>query len=404
MTKCLSIFLIFSFLFAPIYTLANEKQAKGLLEAAPQELPVYIFNNDSGDLLGILPVSDDFFLWVYAPNTKPHGTATTTYVSPYFNVTENNATTTEHIIANGTPIATIETVGGTPTIRYPYIDHLQSTSLVTDSSANIVEQVEYKAFGTIQLKTGSFKEQQKYTGHELDDYIPYTEYTYAKARYLNTDIGRFLSEDPAFLLVGDQNFQNKYNRTLEEFLKDPQGLNSYSYARNNPIVYVDEGGEFGALALAPFALLAPEILAGTAIVGAVGIIATGGYLLYKSNPWLEPNLVPDISGENGVPPPSNNNAPKWLKTAGKIVAGTTITTILYQTIKGISDEDVSSGRVYQNQSNSPNSRNNNGPYWTNTPNQNSGSIQVQSGSNRYQSILDQLSAILAQLQQLLLNN
>jgi len=176
MSRLISLLLIVTFLLSPFSVIAST-----ITPDSPQELPVYIFSNDSGDLLGILPVSENLFLWVYAPNTKPHGTATTTYVSPYFNTTENNATTTEHVIANGTPIATIETVGGTPTIRYPYIDHLQSTSLVTDSSGNTVEQIEYESYGTIVNRSGSFKEQQKYTGHELDDYIPYTEYTYAGA-------------------------------------------------------------------------------------------------------------------------------------------------------------------------------------------------------------------------------
>jgi len=56
-------------------------------------------------------------------------------------------------------------------------------------------------------------------------------------------VGRFLSKDPSFLLVGDQNFEKKYRRSLESFLSDPQELNSYSYVKNNPLRFTDPSGE-----------------------------------------------------------------------------------------------------------------------------------------------------------------
>jgi len=167
------------------------------------------------------------------------GAATTTYPTAFYNTDGNKKT--EHIFVNGVPAATVEKIGtGNPTIFWNSQDHLRSTSVVTDANAQIAESVEYYAFGSIKSNTGSHKEQRKYTGHEFDIL---SKYTYAQSRYLDTKIGRFLSEDPAFLLIGDPAFSDRYSRTLEQFLADPQLLNSYSYARNNPLKYTDPDGE-----------------------------------------------------------------------------------------------------------------------------------------------------------------
>jgi hypothetical protein len=50
------------------------------------------------------------------------------------------------------------------------------------------------------------------------------------SRYQNGSIGRFIGQDPKFI---DISFD----------LADPQKLNAYSYARNNPINYVDRDGK-----------------------------------------------------------------------------------------------------------------------------------------------------------------
>ena len=49
-----------------------------------------------------------------------------------------------------------------------------------------------------------------------------------QARSDNPCRGQFLSEDPVFL--GDQK---------QQVLTDPQSLNSYSYANDNPIIHSD---------------------------------------------------------------------------------------------------------------------------------------------------------------------
>lgn len=53
-------------------------------------------------------------------------------------------------------------------------------------------------------------------------------------RYYNGEIGRFISQDPAFW-----DFSH-----IQKQLVDPQSWNSYSYARNNPLKYNDPNGDF----------------------------------------------------------------------------------------------------------------------------------------------------------------
>jgi len=73
----------------------------------------------------------------------------------------------------------------------------------------------------------AFTEQRKFVGQEYD---PATDLNYLNARYYNSKIGRFTSEDPMFW-----NFD-------QAWLTDPQNQNSYAYARNNPIVGSDPSG------------------------------------------------------------------------------------------------------------------------------------------------------------------
>ena len=64
----------------------------------------------------------------------------------------------------------------------------------------------------------------KYTGKELDDS---TGLYFYEARYYDPDLGRFISAD-----------------TIVPSVTDPQALNRYSYARNNPILFTNPSGHF----------------------------------------------------------------------------------------------------------------------------------------------------------------
>jgi hypothetical protein len=52
-----------------------------------------------------------------------------------------------------------------------------------------------------------------------------------------------MSQDPMHLDIGDPKFEQRYNRILRGYLVDPQQMNSYGYARNNPLSNKDPNGE-----------------------------------------------------------------------------------------------------------------------------------------------------------------
>ena len=149
--------------------------------------------------------------------------------------------------------------GGTATY-YNHPDHLTGSNVVTDENGGLAQLVDYYPFGGIRLdeKTGTFDEQRKFTGHEYDED---TNLHYYVQRYYNQDVGRFTSQDPVFLEIGSKDFAKKLQGSafdsknvkndqelIERYLASPQGLNSYSYSLNNPLIYRDENGEIPALA------------------------------------------------------------------------------------------------------------------------------------------------------------
>ncbi len=294
MPRLFAIFLILTF-FAPSLSLAAEPPQP---QTDQTSAPVFLFTYDDDSILALTPLNKDYFLWVYFnPNytydangnltsrsdnfthtwdynnrltkvtitgaqtkTLTYGydssgtrvwdssktvgvanVATTTYPTPYYNT--DGTTQKEHIFLNGASVAEIEKVGSSTKLYFNAQDHLDSTRIVTDASGTIAESTDYEAFGKLKSDVGSHKEQRKFTGHEYDLQNP-TNYTYALARYLETNWGRFMSEDPGFLAIGDQQeTRAKAGKKLDQILANPQSQNSYSYVENNPIKFVDPTGQ-----------------------------------------------------------------------------------------------------------------------------------------------------------------
>ncbi len=167
-----------------------------------------------------------------------NGSSTTRYPNKLYNT--DGTKNVKHIYAGDQVIATLENT----TLQYVHTDHLTGSNAVTNTNAGTVQLMDYYPYGVMRIdwQGSTFDEQRKFTGHEIDRA---TNLTYANARYYKHTVGRFLSQDKVFLAVGDEErLKDGSGLTHRKYLADPQALNSYSYARNNPLKHVDKGGEF----------------------------------------------------------------------------------------------------------------------------------------------------------------
>jgi RHS repeat-associated protein len=141
----------------------------------------------------------------------------------------------EYIYGADGLLATIAAGEGT---RYITADHLGSPRIITTASGGVVNRHDYEPFGEelfvgmggrtsaqgYNSETDSLR--QKFTGKERDNE---TGLDYFGARYYASMQGRFTSSDPMLM---------DHKRVI-----DPQRINAYVYARNNPLKFIDPDGK-----------------------------------------------------------------------------------------------------------------------------------------------------------------
>lgn len=169
---------------------------------------------------------------------------TTTYVGGIY---ELSSTSTIKYVNAGPLLVAMLSSAGTTTYFLP--DHLGSTDLLVNSSLATVRSVRYMPFGGTFETSGTADNDHKFTGQRLDGS---TGLYYYGARYYDPLSGRFITPDSLL--------QDPY---------DPQLLNRYAYARNNPVRLLDPDGHAVALALLP---------AGAAVYGAEAAWSSRGDL------------------------------------------------------------------------------------------------------------------------------
>ena len=144
----------------------------------------------------------------------------TTYISKLYDFDSTTGVATKHIFAGGRRIASI-----TGSYAYYYHpDHLGSLNIATDVNGNNVQQVSYFPYGEVRTNYSpiGLDLPYKFTGKELDGE---TGLYYFGARYYDAGQGRFLTPD-----------------TIVQSPGNPQTLNRYAYAGNNPLAFVDPTG------------------------------------------------------------------------------------------------------------------------------------------------------------------
>ena len=159
--------------------------------------------------------------------------------------TTANATTVSVFVYDAAGMLTAEYGSGT---SYLTADHLGSKRVVTDPTGTPQKCYDYLPFGeeipnTIGGRTaltcyssGAYPgppdiETQKFTGKERDAFADGTaiKLDYFGARYFAGAQGRLTSPDAPF---------------NDQHPEDPQSWNLYTYARNNPLLYVDPSGAY----------------------------------------------------------------------------------------------------------------------------------------------------------------
>ncbi|MBO4807211.1 MAG: RHS repeat-associated core domain-containing protein [Paludibacteraceae bacterium] len=107
-------------------------------------------------------------------------------------------------------------------IRLYHVDHLGSTSLVTDIDGEITQHVAYIPYGEVfvEERNGSWNTPYLFNAKELDEE---TGLYYYGARYLDPTHAAWLSVDPMF----------------EKYV----GMTPYNYCAGNPVKLVDPDGE-----------------------------------------------------------------------------------------------------------------------------------------------------------------
>jgi RHS repeat-associated protein len=105
-------------------------------------------------------------------------------------------------------------------------NHINSSSVITDANGNVTARMVYLPFGELSQANSSGGDvvTSKFTGQEYDEELGLYYYG---ARYYDPAIGRFISAD-----------------SIVPSASDAQAFNRYTYARDNPIVYVDPTGHF----------------------------------------------------------------------------------------------------------------------------------------------------------------
>jgi RHS repeat-associated protein len=262
------------------------------------------------------------------------GTSTTTiYPFKWYSVASSTgtgakySTTTDYVFNGDALVSTIDqrlasgVATGTAQTHFIHPDHLGSTNVVTDASGTASQTLDFFPYGATRISSGQNTESRQFIGQFTDQ----SALSYLNARYYDNARGQFLTEDPAFLAVGDPaRLKQSTGQDQQTFLSDPQQMNSTSYGRDNPITNKDPKGNTYAQAIGLAPLLDIEALSGPVGWAAFGLtsVVAGAYVLSDLGQpnWETSQLV---SGQgNNTDPEFNGKFPEGMW--GRVIKATAV--------------------------------------------------------------------------------
>lgn len=140
--------------------------------------------------------------------------------SPIATYNQSTGAWTDLIYAGGERIAVVSGIeAATPS--YAIIDQIGTEAATTDNNGNLLTSVNYAPWG--QIASGATGSSYFFSGLQRDG----TGLDHASARQYSSVTARWTVPDP---------YDGSYS------INDPQSLNRYTYARNNPLAFEDPSG------------------------------------------------------------------------------------------------------------------------------------------------------------------
>ena len=230
----------------------------------PANLPASIASSSGSSTFSYDPDHQRY----YQAATFNGVTTDTTYVGGLFEVVSTSSSTEyrHNIIADGEVIA-VHTITGTgaASTSYLHYDHLGSVDAITNDSGNVIQAMSFDAFGlrrdaanwNYDLSQSTIATLKNYTdrGYTDQEQLDNLSLVDMNGRVYDPTVGRMISADPT---VPDALYSQAFDR--------------YTYAYNNPLLWVDPDGYDPNWAL---------VGAGVIDTGfGIGGIAVSGGLLY----------------------------------------------------------------------------------------------------------------------------